>query len=151
MLPCVTRSLTNELTHFRPRRPGPEATIQDILVDRIPHIFPTVSWTGAFVPLGAGIPDLVVVSYCPQVFALARVDRLDAQILAYLRAVGRARLQTIAKRVGTSTKRARCQLDGLINAEAEPKRSCISFSSHNDSRISSSFRTSMLTLRPPIT
>src|SRR6266849_4369510 len=109
MLPCVTRSLTTELTHFRPRRPGPEATIQDIVVDRIPHIFPTtsqVSWTGAFVPLGAGIPDLVVVSYCPQVFALARVDRLDAHILAYLRAVGRARLQTIAKRVGTSTKRA---------------------------------------------
>jgi hypothetical protein len=87
-------------------------------VDQIPHMFPAISWTGAFVPLGAGIPDLVVVSYRPQVFALARVDRLDAQILAYLRAVGRARLQTIAQRMGISTKRARCQVDGLINAEA---------------------------------
>ena len=127
MLPCVTQSLTNQLTHFRPRRPGPEAAIQDILVDRIPHIFPTISWTGAFVPLGAAIPDLVVVSYCPQVFALARVDRLDAQILAYLRAVGRARLQTIAQRVGTSTKRARCQLDGLISAQAVVARSSDTF------------------------
>ena len=31
----------------------------------------------------------------------------------------------------------------------EPKRACISFSTHSDSRISSSFRTTMLALRPP--
>jgi DNA-binding Lrp family transcriptional regulator len=70
------------------------------------------------VPLGAGIPDLVVVSYYPQVFALAHVDLSDAQILAYLRAVGRARLETIAERLGTSAKTIERRLAGLIDAEA---------------------------------
>ncbi|HUX09828.1 MAG TPA: hypothetical protein VMW51_04245, partial [Terriglobia bacterium] len=74
------------VTQFRARRHGPEALIQDIVACQIPELFcPSPhSWAAASVPLGAGIPDLVVVSYNPQVFALANIELSDAQILAYL-------------------------------------------------------------------
>src|SRR5258705_161996 len=100
---------SNTVTQFRPRRHGPEALMQDIVAWHVPGLFNRKinSWTAASLPLGAGIPDLVVVSYCPQVFALSNVDLNDAQILAYLRAVGKARLETIAERIGACPKRLR--------------------------------------------
>lgn len=117
-MPAVPDSTT--LTQFRPRRQGPEALIQDIVAGQIPELFclSPHSWTAASVPLGAGIPDLVVVSYYPEVFALASVELPDAQILAYLRAVGKARLETIAERMGTSPKKLSCRLSSLVDAEA---------------------------------
>jgi len=108
------------VTQFRPRRHGPEAIIQDIVAGQIPELFcPSPhSWTAASVPLGAGIPDLVVVSYNPQVFALANIELSDAQILAYLRAVGKARLETIAMRMGTSPKKLTDRLTCLMDGSA---------------------------------
>src|ERR1039457_3281895 len=108
------------VTQFRARRQGPEALMQDVVVHRIPELFgPSQnSWTAASLPLGAGVPDLVVVSYDPQVFALAHVDLTDAQILAYLRAVGKARLDTIAERMGTSPEKLSSRLSNLVEAEA---------------------------------
>lgn len=111
---------SNPVTQFRPRRPGPEALIQDIVAEHVPGLFNRniPSWTAASLPLGAGIPDLLVVSYCPQVFALSNVALTDAQILAYLRAVRKARLETIAERIGDSPKNMSTRLSGLIDAEA---------------------------------
>jgi DNA-binding Lrp family transcriptional regulator len=108
------------MPQFRARRHGPESLMQDIVAGQIPGLFCTSpnSWTAASVPLGAGVPDLVVVSYCPQVFALANAELTDAQILAYLRAVGKARLETIAERMGTSPKKLRNRLSCLVDAEA---------------------------------
>ena len=108
------------VTQFRPRRHGPEAIIQDIVAGHIPELFcpSPQSWTAASVPLGVGIPDLVVVSYNPQVFALANIELTDAQILAYLRAVGKARLETIAQRMGTSPKKLGDRLTRLVEASA---------------------------------
>jgi DNA-binding Lrp family transcriptional regulator len=117
-MPSVTQP--RPVTQFRPRRHGPEALIQDIVAGRIPELFSPSehSWTGASVPLGAGIPDLVVVSYKPQVFALPNIELSDAQILAYLRAVGKARLETIAQRMGKSPKKLIDRLDCLVEASA---------------------------------
>ena len=94
--------------------------MQDVIVHRIPELFrpSSNSWTAASLPLGAGIPDLVVVSYDPQVFALANVDLTAAQILAYLRAVGKVRLETIAERMGTSPEKLSSRLANLVEAEA---------------------------------
>jgi DNA-binding Lrp family transcriptional regulator len=116
----TTVAHSTAVTQFRARRDGPEALMQDVVVHRIPDLFcPTQnSWTAASLPLGAGVPDLVVVSYDPQVFALAHVDLTDAQILAYLRAVGKARLDTIAERMGTSPKKISGRLSSLVEAEA---------------------------------
>ena len=108
------------LIEFRPRRAGPEAVIQDSVVESIPELFRLGknSWAAASVPLGAGMPDLVIVSYDPRVFALASVDMTDAHILAYLRAVGKARLGTIARRMGTSPEKLGSRLFNLVEAKA---------------------------------
>ncbi len=110
----------NVVTQFRARREGPEALMQDVVVDNIPELLtPTeYSWTAASLPLGAGVPDLVIVSYEPQVFALAHVELEDAQILAYLRAVGKARLETIAERMGGTPGKLSNRLYNLVEAEA---------------------------------
>ena len=116
----ATVTSQNTVTQFRARREGPEALIQDVVVDNLPRILnPTMdSWTAASLPLGAGIPDLVVVSYEPQVFALASVELEGAEILAYLRAVGKARLDTIAERMGGSPGILSRRLYNLVEAEA---------------------------------
>jgi len=120
LCPMPSFAEPSPVTQFRPRRHGPEALIQDIVAGRIPELFSPspYSWTAASVPLGAGIPDLVVVSYNPQVFALPNIELSDAQILAYLRAVGKARLETIAQRIGTSPKKLSDRLDCLVEASA---------------------------------
>lgn len=116
----ATAKSQNIVTQFRARREGPEAVIQDVIVDNIPQLLNPAkeSWTAASLPLGAGIPDLVVVSYEPQVFALANVELEGAEILAYLRAVGKARLDTIAERMGGSTGILSRRLYNLVEAEA---------------------------------
>ena len=69
--PMSTGANPLELPQFRARRRGPEAVMQDIVAGQIPGLFsPSPNFgTAVSVPLGTGIPDLVVVSYCPQVFA----------------------------------------------------------------------------------
>jgi hypothetical protein len=117
---CPISPVTDPIAEFRPRRHGPESRMQDIVAAQIPELFcprPN-SWTAASVPVGAGIPDLVVVSYYPEVFALANVGLTNAQILAYLRAVGKVRLETIAERMGTSPKKLVNHLSSLVDAEA---------------------------------
>ena len=117
----VSVAESNVVTQFRARRHGPEALLQDVVADHVPGLFfnrDIDSWTAASLPLGAGIPDLVVVSYYPQVFALTNVEITDERILAYLRAVGKARLDTIAERIGTSPNKLSARLSGLIDAEA---------------------------------
>ncbi len=120
LCPMTPATVPMSVTQFRPRRHGPEALMQDRVAGQIPELFcpSSHSWTGASVPLGAGVPDLVVVSYNPQVFALANVEISDAQILAYLRAVGKARLETIAQRMGTSPKKLTDRLSCLVDASA---------------------------------
>jgi hypothetical protein len=110
-----------DVTYFRPRRPGPEVVIENAVAQRIPELFPNETyplWTAGSVPIGAGMPDLVVVACEPQVFALTKVEIPTAHILAYLRAVGRARLETIASRMRRPTEViVRC-LNGLVEVEA---------------------------------
>jgi hypothetical protein len=113
-------SIFKSITQFRPRRVGPEAVMQDIVAAHVPGLFSssTPSWTAASLPIGAGVPDLVVVSYDPQLFALTDVDLADAQILAYLRVVGKARLETIADRIGASPRKLNYQVSRLVAADA---------------------------------
>lgn len=108
------------IIQFRPRRPGPEAVIQDIIARRIPHLFSMdhgCIWTAASLPVGAGIPDLVVASYSPQIFALAQLRDSNPYLLAYLRAVGPVRVETIAQRTGISVRAASQQVADLLEAQ----------------------------------
>jgi len=107
-----------QLTYFRPRKPGRESCLEDAVADQIPSLFPQTCWAAGSVPLGAGVPDLVVVRCEPKVFVLANVPLPTAQILAYLRVVGCARAATIARRFGKSERViVRC-LDNLLDVQA---------------------------------
>ncbi len=111
---------SSPVTYFRPRKPGPESLIESTVAGQISTLFQANHqplWTGGSLPLGAGMPDLVVVASHPQLFALTQVDLPNTTLLAYLRAVGRARPDTIAERMGcTREVIVRC-LDGLTKAE----------------------------------
>jgi hypothetical protein len=121
MLSTIPMLSTPEITQFRPRRPGPESVIQETVEKRVySFIAPTDAdvWTAAALPLGAGVPDLVVASYHRDVLALAHVDISHSEILAYLRVVGRARLDTIAERLQIPEKAAQKRLEALLDARA---------------------------------
>ena len=106
-----------QVTYFRPRRPGPESLLEDAIAKRIPLLFPETCWTAGSLPLGAGMPDLVIVRCEPKDFALVNVQLLNAQILAYLRVVGRARVSTIANRIGRSEHKTARDLECLVQAQ----------------------------------
>jgi hypothetical protein len=103
------------------RRIGPEAEIESAVARRLPSLFPSTEypvWTAGSLPVGAGMPDLTVMAYEPEVVALARSDMSTPRILAYLRAVGRAKLDTITSQFRQSRKIiVRC-LDDLVAARA---------------------------------
>jgi hypothetical protein len=109
------------VTYFRPRRCGPESVIEDFVAAQIPALFNSrrqFSWTAGSIPLGAGIPDLVIVAYKPFALALADADLSDTQILGYLRAVRSARLGTIAERLRVPNRSMERRLHRLVEARA---------------------------------
>src|SRR2546430_1873317 len=114
------------VTHFRPPRPGPEAVIQNAVAERIPELFSAHTkqlWTGSSLSIGAGRPDLVIVSIEPEVFALAHKEISTPQVWAYLRAVRRAKLATITDRIRQPRETIIRCLDGLIEVEAVSNKS----------------------------
>jgi hypothetical protein len=119
MLSNVTFVANLPTPHFRLPRNGPELTMQTQIASRIPELFSAQQdlWTGASLPVGAGVPDLVVAAYHPQVLSLANVEISPAQLLAYLRAVGPARLETIADRLRTPKRALGRSLESLVDAE----------------------------------
>jgi hypothetical protein len=107
--------------YFRARVKGPELAIEDAVARSAPMLFQANSlglWTGGSIPLGAGRPDLVVVACDPTIAALANAAIEDAEILAYLRAVGRASSSTISARTGRSEKDIAHSLESLEGIEA---------------------------------
>ena len=112
---------TQVVEHFRPRRHGPEALIEDHVAEHLGAVCArqgTSSWAARSVPVGAGMPDLLVVSYEPTVLALASVKIRDTHILAYLRAVTRARMHTIAERMHVPERHVARSLYRLVDAQA---------------------------------
>ena len=121
MLASVTLPPSPGVTHFRTPREGPELLMQEHVASRIPELFTGHHqdvWAGASLPIGAGVPDLVIASYHRQVLALASVEISEAGVLAYLRAVGRAKLDTIAERLSLSKRSIGKSLEALVEAQA---------------------------------
>ena len=107
-------------TFFRPRKDGPEIVIEDAVVSNYPVVFAENDlprWAAGSVPIGAGIPDIVIVTCKPQVFALAQLDMPNAHILAYLRGVNKAKLDTISERIGKPQEVIVRSLNGLIDID----------------------------------
>jgi hypothetical protein len=110
-----------DIAYFRPRRPGPESVFENVVASQLQNLFASESyslWTAGALPIGAGIPDLVAVSFKPEVFVLAQSEIATTHILAYLRTVGCARRETIIQRVGKSQQTVIRCLDDLVKIEA---------------------------------
>lgn len=117
-----------DVKYFRTRRLGPEAVIENAVANRVTDLFQSGDhplWTAGSLPIGAGMPDLVIVSWDPQVFALAHVEMPTAHILAYLRTVSRASLNTISNRMARPRELILRCLNGLVEVEAVSSNSDI--------------------------
>ena len=116
----TTPSAPGQVSFFRPRRGGLECAIEDCVIDHLPALFGSAHpvWLAGSVPLGAGIPDLIVASYQTLVVDLAEAGVVETNILAYLRVVNRARSDTIATRLRLSPKIAKHRVRMLLEAEA---------------------------------
>lgn len=104
---------------FRSIMDGPEFEMEKILrpnLSQITSVKPK-SWVAGSLRIGAGMPDLTIVSYKPDVLAFANVNIEETKILSYLKIVGRAKSETIAKRVGLSEKKAQYKLTSLLDLE----------------------------------
>lgn len=86
---------------FRPRRPGPELRLEDAVLARAASLVPAERrvWLGASLPVGMTQPDLTIVAYEPMVGAMSHLTDLQREVLTYLRAVPRARVDTVALRL----------------------------------------------------
>lgn len=116
--------------YFRPRIDGPEQRIEDAVVDSLIDIFTRNDWPvwlGGYVPIGAGLPDVVSVWYDPQVITLAEFESADGHILAYLRSVRRASSDTIAERLRFKTAMVESRMAWLENSEVVARESENSF------------------------
>jgi len=108
-----------EIRRYRPVRPGPEAWLDAAVLRSIGQLisksaFPR--WMAASLPVGAGMPDLLAISWNPRVIAIANQKADDASILAYLRAVGCARFDTIVSRLRRKADTVADSLDALVRA-----------------------------------
>lgn len=111
---------TIEPVQYRPLRKGPEAGLQRAVEASLHSLFPQENrllWTGGSVPLGAGRPDIVLTACEPQIVALTDIDVSSHAMMAYLRAVGRARLKTISERLRKSPKSVEKSLSSLVAAD----------------------------------
>jgi hypothetical protein len=107
---------TPEVSFYRPRIDGPELRIEDAVVAKLIEIFGRTDWplwVGGSVPIGAGFPDIVSVWYDPDVVNLAEFPLSDGHILAYLRSVRCATLETIAARLQYSPHAVKARLAQL--------------------------------------
>ncbi len=81
------------LTQFRKTKTGPEQGLESQVLAGISELLPNLelpAWAAGSVPIGAGYPDIVVIAYRPEVYALCDACMPVSQILGYLRAVRRA-------------------------------------------------------------
>lgn len=113
------RYITEKVTYYRSRQPGPEALIEDALLEEIPNILSSNAhpfWIAAYLTIGAGLPDYTVAAFKSEIFKIADVDQVSTDLLAYLRSVSHARADTIANRLCQSLDETMTTLIELVTA-----------------------------------
>lgn len=105
---------------FRPRPPGPESILENHLVANISALIDSEreTWVGGSLPLGAGMPDFIFATYEPAIHRVTAFNQTAIEVLAYLRAVGRARFDTVADRLNLGERVTKEGIDCLIDAGA---------------------------------
>jgi hypothetical protein len=110
------------IKYFSNRRNGPETDIEDTVASQASKLLAfNTGNNGVYIAgspaIGAGMPDIVIAACDPQVFVLSQLSMPIAGILAFLRAVSRARLETIADRVGHRPDSLVEHLNCLVDAD----------------------------------
>jgi len=107
-----------EVVEYRNMVDGPEYRMELALRPRLDELIKNqanFNWVAGSMRVGAGMPDLTVVNYVPEVFAFANIDIEESSILTYLSLVNKARPETIANRVGISKQGVNDKLTTLID------------------------------------
>lgn len=90
------------MRHHRWMPDGPERELEQAVVAQIPDLFGGEGgprWIAGSVPIGAGVPDILIAEWQPDVLALKDVGTGASGILACLRHIHRARIDTLARRL----------------------------------------------------
>lgn len=112
--------MLDSVNYFRPRKLGPELIVEDAVAKHIPQLFSNNyerSWTAGSVPIGAGLPDLIIASYNPDVLKLSQIETSNCRILAYLRMTRFADLESLMRIVKIPRKKANTQIEWLLDEE----------------------------------
>ena len=114
-------SAAANVAFFQLRRPGPEIVIEDTIIHGASALRRRVDlpWLIAgSLTIGAGKPDLLLVSYNPQILTASRLESHDEVVLGYLKTVSRARFETIRERTGRTSGQLERQLDQYVDVGA---------------------------------
>ncbi|MHC4112462.1 MAG: hypothetical protein ACYSWZ_11940 [Planctomycetota bacterium] len=104
----------SRITYVRTGRSGPEQNIENTTVLNMAKLLKShgnLLWIGGSVPLGAGIPDIIAAIFNPQLLNLARASKPNISILSYLRIIGLAKKDTIARKLLLSNGAIKSQLE----------------------------------------
>lgn len=123
---------THTVNYFRPRRPGPEILLQDSLVAGFHSLLDSSKtwWVGGSLPLGASEPDLLAANYSIELNEARQIDNLEIELLAYLRAVREARIDTIASRLRMTLEDAESRVSKLSAIGALTRTSTVALTRH---------------------
>lgn len=117
----INGSESVDIKHFRPRRPGPELDVEDAVIRSIPVLMKHCQyplWAGSSLTIGAGMPDVVIAAYTPEIAQMEELEIADIRIVSYLRKVNRARLETICRRSQQQHNQVATSLEKLLEAKA---------------------------------
>ncbi len=106
--------------YFRPRRPGPEARLEDAVAMFAPQLVaaPELAWMGGSLQVGAGFPDLLVANVDPGVRQVPQTIALDSNLLAFMHAAGASvPVDDLARFAGRSAPHIHDRLAVLAAAE----------------------------------
>lgn len=106
----------SNVTSYRSLRPGPEAIIQDHVLKRVSDVLTIKSFPHKIMvsmPIGAGLPDITIAAFQPELVQIAGINSSLANVLGYLRVVRCARLETIAHRLNQPEEQLNNHLNSL--------------------------------------
>lgn len=106
-------------------RSGPEAKLQRAVESQLEIIFPSQrrqKWITRTIPIGAGHPDIVIVTFTRKLDKFGNVGTLAPRIAGYLRTVSRAKAETISANIGQSRSKTVAGLKLLVAARVTSVR-----------------------------
>lgn len=112
------------INRFRNRIEGPELIFEDLLTSKLPSMFQTINdplWAGTSLSVGAGRPDIMVVTFRPNLLKLTKTGNSEIQIMSYLRSVNMAKVSTIAERTLQPIKSIKQSLETMIENDTVQK------------------------------